>query len=64
MKIEVHFSGKLLIVDVSSDTFLGALQKPLCGYFGQRFPFTKAVLVVENEEFDELFSKPFTKCGE
>ncbi len=64
MKIEVRYSGKLLIVDVSEDTFLGALQKPLCGYFGQRFPFMKAVLVVENEEFDEFFSKPFSKCSE
>ena len=44
------------------ETKLREIQKQLCTDFGQRFPSTKAVLVLDKVRFDEFEDTPFVNC--
>ena len=64
MKVFLQYGQQAALVDVQSDTPLGAMQKMLCRIFGQRFPVKKATLTTQGHTFDEFAQQPFSSCSE
>ena len=69
----VLFSGKVLVslrnmigetaeIAVDSDVSLRELQALVCKLFHQRFPATKATLVVDHMVYDDFMHIPFKTC--
>ena len=64
MKVECVFEDQVFVIDVKQDTSLGKVQKTLCRAFRQRFPASKATIVIDDQTFDEFIQRPFASCSE
>ncbi len=51
-------------LDVSRRSSLADVQHDICRLFRQRFPATKASLVIDEVTFDEFIDKPFLSCAD
>ena len=54
--------GETAEVAVDSDASLRELQALVCKLFRQRFPATKATLIVGDDVYDEFIQVPFRGC--
>jgi uncharacterized protein (DUF1697 family) len=51
-------------LDVSRRASLADVQRDICRLFRQRFPATKASLVIDEATYDEFKDKPFLTCAD
>jgi len=51
-------------LDVSRRASLADVQRDVCRLFRQRFPATKASLLIDEATFDEFIDKPFLSCAD
>ena len=51
-------------LDVSRCASLADVQRDICRFFRQRFPATKASLLIDEATFYEFIDKPFLSCAD